>query len=99
MTTQRLAGDYYIANENQQLAALRRRVAALERALGIVPARIAAQGSSAVAMPDALLPAAADIPELLLLDKLGGGIYRLELEIVGGRARLLLAYIGHAREE
>lgn len=102
MTKSNIAADYYLANENARIAALTRRVAALERTLGIVAARIVPKEGTAVAMPDALLPAASEIPELLILDREGLGIYRVEGEVVGDplgdKFALHFIYIGQARE-
>lgn len=90
--------DYYLDNPNARLVALMRRVAALERRLGIVAPQMDGQEGAAVTMPDALLPSAAEIPRWLLLDRAGGGIYRVDGEVLGGKMRLHFVYIGQARE-
>ncbi len=91
--------DYYLDNTNARIGALTRRVAALERALGIVTTTLGGQEGAAVTMPDALLPSAAEIPRWLLYDRAGGGIYRVEGEVLGGKMLLHFIYIGQAREE
>lgn len=97
MTMSSISADYYLTNDNARMSALARRIAALERAMGIVPGRVGAQEGTSAAMPDALLPSAADIGELLLVDRIGGGIYRLECE-VDDRMRLVFVYIGQVRD-
>lgn len=95
----KIKADYYLGNENARIAALQRRVAALERSLGIVPPRVSPQEGASMAMPDALLPSAAEIAPWLIVDRVSGGIYRVEGEVAAGKFWLHFIYMGQTREE
>lgn len=95
----KIGSDYYLDNEQAQIKALKRRVAALERAVGLVPPRVSPQEGASAAMPDALLPSAAEIAPWLIVDRVSGGIYRVEGEAKAGKFWLHFIYMGQTREE
>ena len=70
-SSRRLGPEYYERNPLTEIAELRRRVAALERKLTQGRGWAGSEREAAAitdATPDAMLPTAADIPRLLLVD-------------------------------
>ena len=92
---------YYATNPLTEIAALRARVAALEKALlasrGAGPLGAALAGISGDT-PTAALPNAEDIEMLYLVEEDSHDIYRLMCRVVNGKARLYLQRVGRSRQ-
>lgn len=92
---------YYATNPLTEIAALRARVAALEKALlasrGAGPLGAALAGISGDT-PTAALPLAEDIPPLYLLEEDSHDIYRFMLRVVNGKPRLYVRRVGRSRQ-
>ena len=96
----KIAGDYYEQNPLAELVALRRRVAALERALTAGATAERERHNVAMNAPEAQLPAAADFRPLYLVDAETRFIYRLDARrMADGREGLYLVLAGRLRPD
>ena len=93
--------DYYANSPLTRIVTLERRVAALERALSAAGAGRAdadRYGQPTDALPNQLRPTAGSFPDVYVIERQSGDIYRLEAEAIGGSVRLRLVYVGPTRE-
>lgn len=90
--------EYYGGNPLAEIKALRARIEVLERQAGTTRAATFAPTADG-ATPDVVLPAAADVPRLWLVERNSGDLYELVCVRDGGRARLFLRRAGRTRAE
>jgi hypothetical protein len=94
---------YYQNNLLTEIAALKARVAVLERALLASRATATAGAMEGWGMaadtPTSALPAAADIPPVYFVDYETSSLYRGLVRTVEGRARFYLQRVGRVRME
>lgn len=87
--------DYYGGNPLAEIRDLRLRIETLERLVMAREGKFAPAAGAGV--PEMVLPAAADVPTLYLIETNSGDLYRLVCTRDNGVARLFLERAGRVR--
>lgn len=96
-----MRSEYYVSNLLTEIASIKARLAALEKALP--SARAGGSGATAMAMgtdlPPVVLPPADEIRPVYFLDSTTRIVYQGVVAFVNGKERFYLQRVGRVREE